>query len=67
MIGVQHFFMMTNDCEAAEYKASYSVLQPYIVRGVASLSKDYRCANQFQGKAYLRTYDYIVANRISRW
>jgi hypothetical protein len=38
LIGVQHFFLMSNECDTDEAEAAKALLQPYIHRGVVSLS-----------------------------
>ena len=43
LIGVQHFFFMSNECDTDEAEAAKALLQPYIHRGVVSLS--YKCAH----------------------
>jgi hypothetical protein len=60
LIGVQHFWLVSNDCE--NEAESNSTLAPYISAGIVTLDRRYVCARNFQRIAYntvpveLRTY-----------
>jgi len=53
LVGVDHFHMVTNDCEKSAADASRSLLEPYVTKGVVTLYTEYACAPRgFQNNAY---------------
>ncbi len=38
LVGVQHFYLMSNECEAGTAAEAKALLQPYIAAGKVSLS-----------------------------
>ena len=67
LIGIQHFYLLSNDCDDDDRAAATAALTPYVNVGVVSLSYRFKCADMFQETAYLRTYDRIVSERLARW
>ncbi|KAG8461568.1 hypothetical protein KFE25_001172 [Diacronema lutheri] len=52
LIGVRHFFMVSNDC-GADADASRALLAPYVRAGLVTLIREYECAPRgFQNDAY---------------
>ena len=45
LIGVEFFFIITNDCPEEDNAASTAVLQPYIDAGLVYLDRRYQCAS----------------------
>ena len=41
LIGIQHFFLLSNECDRKEAAAAREVLEPYIDDGYVSLSTKY--------------------------
>jgi hypothetical protein len=67
LLGVQYFFIITNDCPAVDNAASTAVLQPYIDAGVVYLDRRYQCASVFQKKAYRASYRALNLARTAKW
>jgi hypothetical protein len=67
LVGVQHFWMFTNDCDATADAASTAVLQPFVDAGVVTLRRDFQCASAFQMAAYNTGLDHIRATNAAQW
>lgn len=65
LIGVQHFWLATNDCED-EAPANAS-LAPYIAAGRVTLIRTYVCARGFQREAYNRVANELNQNNEVEW
>ena len=57
LVGVQHFFLSSNDCGAAATTV-WQLLQPYVQRDLVTLDMHYACApGAVQGAAYARMHE----------
>ena len=65
LLGVEHFWMIENDCENANETARF--LQGYVDAGLVTLIRSYSCATSFQADAYNDVAGQLRRNNTVEW
>jgi hypothetical protein len=68
LIGVEHFVMISNECNETDFRTTLDIIQPYVAEGKATFIDTFRCANSFQVQAYKQTYNTLfLRDRLAKW
>ncbi len=67
LIGVQHFFLASNDCADGPFARAEAVLAPHVRAGLVTLDVSYRCDTHFQERAYNALYRHVLNGSLARW
>jgi hypothetical protein len=65
LIGVEHFYLLSNDCEKDAY--SSATLASYVEAGVVTLDRRYLCEQKFQRVALNSMFEELVAAKFAMW